>query len=171
MTPSINSNTPKVVGAIAIGGIVTAGAFVFLRPVDAPTDSAAHITTTAAQTQPTTQTTSQTESTTTTSTTGTTQANTAAQTYTKTLSYYVPRETNSIHVSVTIADGVITSVETSHDYSDRESGSFINRFENGVQSAVVGKNIKDISATRIGGASLTSQAFYDALQSIAEQVS
>lgn len=91
-------------------------------------------------------------------------------TYTVTQSYSVPHgDTNSISVSVTISSGKITAVTTDNSYTDHESGEYISSFEDSVSGVIVGQSIGSTSSSRIGGASLTSSAFYDALDTIATQ--
>ncbi len=87
-------------------------------------------------------------------------------TYTATATYYVPRGSNSMSAKVTVSGGKVTAVSVNHDYSDRESGMYIDSFESALQSAVVGKSIDGLSLNRIGGATLTTQAFDDALTTV-----
>jgi|GEM_PF-828104 uncharacterized protein with FMN-binding domain len=88
-------------------------------------------------------------------------------TYSADTSYSVPLGySNSIGVSVTIKDGVVTAVKTTQNYTDRESGMYIDSFESSLQNAVVGKSIGSLQLNRIGGATLTTVAFDDALDSI-----
>lgn len=91
-------------------------------------------------------------------------------TYTATTSYDVPHGvSNSIKVTVTIADGKVTAVTTDNSYTDHESSEYISNFESSVSGVVVGQSIGSTSYSRIGGASLTSSAFYSALDTIATQ--
>ncbi len=91
-------------------------------------------------------------------------------TYTVTQSYSVPHGAqNSITAVVTVANGKITSVKTTDNYSDHESGMYISDFESSVSSTVTGTSLADASYSRIGGASLTTAAFDSALDSIRSQ--
>ncbi len=91
-------------------------------------------------------------------------------TYTASQSYFVPHgDTNSIKVTVTISSGKITSVTTSDDYVDPESAMYIQSFESNVSGVMTGQSMGSMMPSRIGGASLTSSAFYDALDAIATQ--
>jgi uncharacterized protein with FMN-binding domain len=83
--------------------------------------------------------------------------------YTATASYIVPRSSNSITVNVTIKNGFITSVTTTNEYSDDQSGHYINSFQSEISGAVVGKKINAANVSRLGGASLTSTAFNSSL--------
>lgn len=87
-------------------------------------------------------------------------------TYKASTSYMVPHGSNSLTASVTISGGKVTSVSVNHDYADQESGRYIDSFESVLQGAVVGKSVDGLSLSRIGGASLTTQAFDDALITI-----
>ena len=88
-------------------------------------------------------------------------------TYSATSNYSVPHGySNSIGVSITVKDGMVTAVETDQNYSDRESEMYIDCFESLLQNAVVDKAIKNLQLNRIGGATLTTAAFDDALDSI-----
>lgn len=87
-------------------------------------------------------------------------------TYKTTANYYVPHGTNSLTASVTVSGGKVTAVSISNDYTDQESGMYIDSFMSSIQSAVVGKSVDGLSLSRIGGASLTTQAFDNALAKI-----
>lgn len=88
-------------------------------------------------------------------------------TYSTTISYTVPHGySNGLTAKVTVENSKVTAVNVEHDYTDRESGMFIDSFESELQSAVVGQDIGDLSLARIGGATLTTQAFDDAITDI-----
>ena len=106
-------------------------------------------------------------STNTSSTTTATSSGYKDGTYSATSNYSVPQgNSNSIGVSITVKDGVVTAVKTDENYSDRESEMYIDSFESLLQNAVVDKSIKNLQLNRIGGATLTTAAFDDALDSI-----
>ncbi len=87
-------------------------------------------------------------------------------TYSASSSYYVPHGTNSISATVTIKNNIITAVSTSDQYSDRESGMYIDSFKSYLDSSANGQSLDSYSPSRIGGASLTTQAFTDVLDQI-----
>jgi hypothetical protein len=88
-------------------------------------------------------------------------------TYAAATSYAVPEGgQSSISTKLTLQNGVVTSVTVTGEAGDNESGMYIDSFENAIKDAVVGKAIGDLSLSRIGGASLTTQAFNDALATI-----
>lgn len=63
----------------------------------------------------------------------------------------------------------ISSVTTSDNYTDRESGMYVSSFEGSVSSDATGQSIGSYSPSRIGGASLTTSAFNEAITNIATQ--
>ena len=93
-------------------------------------------------------------------------------TYTATSSYIVPHGAqNSITGTVVVSSGKISSVTTTNDYSDHESANYIDWFEQEISPAVTGQDIGDVSVSRVGGASLTSSAFNDVLDTIRSKAS
>ncbi len=86
------------------------------------------------------------------------------------VSYSVPRGGyNSLKATVVINSGKISSVTTSNEVADRESGMYVSNFEGNLSSDAVGQTIGDYSPSRISGASLTTSAFDEALTDIAAQ--
>jgi hypothetical protein len=92
-------------------------------------------------------------------------------TYTASNSYSVPHgETCAIETTVTIKNGVVTAVKNSHTAVDHHSVSYQEWFENAIQTAAVGKKLADVaSLSRVGGASLTTDAFKQAVVSISSK--
>ncbi len=91
-------------------------------------------------------------------------------TYTASSSYRVPHGgQNSVSATLTIASGRITVVTTTNDYSDGESAQYVDFFKQEISSAIVGQSLADASVSRVGGASLTSSAFNDVLDTIRTQ--
>ncbi len=87
-------------------------------------------------------------------------------TYTADGSYSTPESVETISVTVTLADDVITSVEVSGNPTKRESEQYQSQFIGGISSEVVGKNIDEISVSRVAGSSLTSGGFNTAIAEI-----
>lgn len=108
-----------------------------------------------------------------TSTSSSTSSNSSSYkdgTYTSVVSYAVPRGgQNSIKATVVINSDKISSVTTSDNYTDRESGMYVSSFEGSVSSDATGQSIGSYSPSRIGGASLTTSAFNEAITNIATQ--
>lgn len=92
--------------------------------------------------------------------------------YTVTQNYYVPHGgSNSVAVTLTVANGKISAVKTSNQYADGESAMYISGFESMVSSDASGQSLSSYSPSRIGGASLTTNAFSQAIDTIKSQAS
>jgi uncharacterized protein with FMN-binding domain len=87
-------------------------------------------------------------------------------TYTAEGSYNTPETTETIEVSLTLEGGVVTAVEVTGDPQAAQSQQYQGRFIGGISDEVVGKNIDEISVSRVAGSSLTSGGFNDALETI-----
>jgi uncharacterized protein with FMN-binding domain len=87
-------------------------------------------------------------------------------TFSAKVSYEVPEEnTNSISVQVTIANDVISQVSYTNNPTERTSERYGKRFDEAFSdSQLVSKSVTKAELTRLGGASLTTGAFNDALQ-------
>lgn len=153
-----------VVGTVAILG--TAGAVGALLFTQQDTTASGTVTTTSQTNSSSSSTGSSSNGTSSSTSTGSYKDGT----YTTTQSYSVPHGgQNSVKATITIASGKITAVTVDDSYTDGESGMYIQDFESSVKGVVVGQSIGSTSFSRIGGASLTSQAFYDALDTVATQ--
>lgn len=179
MNQSHNNATPKIVGAVVISTVMMITLYILvLRKSDDVTTasnqtSSTIATTTDAATSTTSNTSTATPAQSATDTTATSQPTTTPATttykdgtYTSNISYRVPHGTNSLKTSITIKDGVITAVTTDSTYADHESEFYISDFESAVKGAVVGKKITSSFSSRIGGASLTGNAFLNAIDSV-----
>jgi len=87
-------------------------------------------------------------------------------TYSATGSYSSPGGRESIKLTVTIKDGVIVSTRLDEKASNGEAKEYQDDFDNGYKTLVVGKNIDEVSLSRVAGSSLTSNGFNDALDEI-----
>jgi len=87
-------------------------------------------------------------------------------TYNATSNYYVPGGQNSIAVTLTIANDTITAVKTSSTVDSYQSQQYVDSFNSSINSAVVGTPLTNAYQNRVGGASLTTIAFDDTLQTI-----
>ena len=87
-------------------------------------------------------------------------------TYTESGSYQAPSGTESVEVTVTLAGNVISDVTVTGDATDPQAKRYQSDFIDGISSAVVGKNIDEISVDKVGGSSLTSGGFNDAIDAI-----
>lgn len=173
MNKSYNPQTPKIVGGVVISAFVAIAVYTFI--IQKPeTDTAINTSSisknsnvsTASETQRQSDTTSSSNSTN--QSTGGTSTSTSYKdgTYTASADYRVPHGTNSIKATLTIKNGTVQSLEVADDFTDRESSVYVSSFESRVKSVVEGKALGSISVGRIGGASLTSQAFENVLSDI-----
>ena len=87
-------------------------------------------------------------------------------TYSAEGSYATPESVETISVTVTLEDDVITSVEVTGDPSRPESEQYQGQFIGGISEAVVGQDIDEISVSRVAGSSLTSGGFNEAIEAI-----
>lgn len=99
-------------------------------------------------------------------TTDTGGADYADGTYTATGSYATPESVETISVTLTVADDVVTAVSVSGDPQARESQQYQSQFIGGISDAVVGVDLDELSVTRVAGSSLTSGGFNEALAQI-----
>ena len=90
-------------------------------------------------------------------------------TYTADGSYQTPETVETISVTLTVADGLVTDVEVTGDPQARESEQYQGEFIGGIADEVVGKSLDDIEVSRVAGSSLTSGGFNEAVESIKEQ--
>lgn len=87
-------------------------------------------------------------------------------TYTAEGTYQTPESVETIDVTVTLADGVITAVEVVGDPQKPETEDYQGRFIGGIADEVVGKGIDEINVSRVAGSSLTSGGFNQAIEQI-----
>lgn len=87
-------------------------------------------------------------------------------TYTADGSYATPESVETITVTVTLQDDVITAVEVTGDPQKRESEQYQGEFIGGIADVVVGQDIDDIQVSRVAGSSLTSGGFNEAIETI-----
>lgn len=83
--------------------------------------------------------------------------------------YQTPGGSEKVTVKVTLAKGIIESVELERDPTTREAEEYQGKFESGYKAQVVGKNIDEVRLSRVAGSSLTSGGFNQALESIKEE--
>lgn len=72
----------------------------------------------------------------------------------------------TISVTLTLEDDVITAVEVTGDPQARESEQYQGEFIGGIADVVVGVDIDEISVSKVAGSSLTSGGFNDAVETI-----
>lgn len=91
--------------------------------------------------------------------------------YTASSDYYVPGGQNTVSATVTIKNGAIASVTANDNYSDGNSAYFVSNFESSISSAASGQSLNGLYLSRVGGASLTTIAFDNVLDTIRSQAS
>ena len=81
--------------------------------------------------------------------------------------YQTPaRTTLEIDVTLTVEGGIVTDANVVYDNGEGFSNPNQERFDGAYKAEVIGKPLNDISLSRVGGASLTSNAFNEALEII-----
>ncbi|KJL41878.1 MULTISPECIES: FMN-binding protein [Microbacterium] len=97
---------------------------------------------------------------------GTASGSYADGTYSADGSYATPESVETINVTVTLENDVITAVEVTGDPQKRESEQYQGQFIGGIADVVVGEDIDDIQVSRVAGSSLTSSGFNEAIETI-----
>lgn len=87
-------------------------------------------------------------------------------TYTADGTYATPESVETITVTVTLEDDVVTAVDVTGDPQKRESEQYQGEFIGGIAAVVVGQDIDDIQVSRVAGSSLTSAGFNEAIETI-----
>lgn len=90
-------------------------------------------------------------------------------TYTATGSYMAPSGQESIGVTLTLQDNIITTVSVDTGSSNEVAQQYQDMFAANYKTLVVGKAISDVQLSRVSGASLTPRGFNDALAQIATE--
>ncbi len=122
-------------------------------------------TTTAAETPTDTSTPDTTDDTTQTETDATTATYTDG-TYEATGEYQSPNGTESLDVTITLENDVITAVEVVGAGGSPNTERFQGEFAGGIAAMVVGKDIDEISVSKVAGSSLASGGFNAAVEQI-----
>ena len=78
-------------------------------------------------------------------------------------------EEDSIDVTATLRDGVITEVSVTGHPLLTQSHDYMQGFVNEISGAVVGRSVEDAHVIALAGASKTSDVFNDAIDDIASQ--
>ncbi len=99
----------------------------------------------------------------------TTPSNYKDGTYTATGEYSSPGGDESINITVTLSNNIVTSTSAVSGANDPTAASYQSDFINGYKQYVVGKNINTIKLSNVAGSSLTPQGFDNALQQIEQQ--
>ena len=164
----MKENTTKTGEAIAIGSavVVIAGVVIGLvvNAAKKPTD------TTSTTPTPTDQPTTTVSPTVTATTIAGSVSSIKDGTYSTTMTYAIPHGSQStLTVKLVITNGKISDVVSAYQAGDRESIQYQDWFDAEYKSLVVGKTLDEVSLSRVGGASLTTNAFNNALSDITAQ--
>jgi uncharacterized protein with FMN-binding domain len=87
-------------------------------------------------------------------------------TYTETGSYQAPSGTESVKVTLTLKDDVITAVEVESLATNPQASLHQGEFVDGISDVVLGKKLTEIKVDKVGGSSLTSTGFNAAVKKI-----
>lgn len=86
--------------------------------------------------------------------------------FSESVNYNPEGRSESIAVSVELNGSVITQISSTHSMNDGKSRMYQRAFEAEIQPLVVGKDIKTLNLSRVAGASLTTDAFMQAVEGI-----
>lgn len=87
-------------------------------------------------------------------------------TYTAVGSYESPNGTETIDVQLTLSDNQVADVAVTSNPTNPYTQRFQGEFVDGIHEVVVGKPIDELNVSRVGGSSLTSGGFRDAVEQI-----
>lgn len=87
-------------------------------------------------------------------------------TYTADGTYQTPETLESVTVTVTLEDDIVTAVEVTGDPQAPETEQYQSQFIDGIADEVVGVDIDELSVSRVAGSSLTSGGFNAAIDRI-----
>lgn len=85
--------------------------------------------------------------------------------------YISPAGPSRVTVEITIADNSVSAVTVTPLATDPTSKGFQTQFADGISDAIVGQDIDSLEVSRVGGSSLTSGGFHDALEQIKSEAS
>ena len=94
----------------------------------------------------------------------------SAKSLSATISYFPEGMNESITVSLTITNSLVSEVSLTQSMNDGKSRRYQLAFESEIQPLVVGKDIKNLNLSRVAGASFTTDAFMQAVEKIKQQI-
>jgi uncharacterized protein with FMN-binding domain len=86
-------------------------------------------------------------------------------------SYQTPGGQESISMTITVKNNIVTDTTLQQNANNRDSREYQAAFASGYKSKVIGKALSSISLSRVSGSSLTSDGFNSALEQIKSQAS
>jgi uncharacterized protein with FMN-binding domain len=87
-------------------------------------------------------------------------------TYTESANYQSPNGSETVEVTITLEGDIITAVTVVGDGDNPDSKRYQGEFADGIAAVVVGKDIDEISVSKVAGSSLTSAGFNEAVDAI-----
>lgn len=90
-------------------------------------------------------------------------------TYTADGAYRTPETVETISVTITLKDDVVTDVEVVGDPIAPETTRYQGQFVAGIADVVVGRKLDDLQVDRVAGSSLTSGGFDQAIVKIKDE--
>ena len=90
-------------------------------------------------------------------------------TYTAEGAYQTPETVETVSVTMTLSDDVVTAVEVVGDPITPESIRYQGQFADGIAGVVVGRKLDDLDVDRVAGSSLTSGGFDQAVVRIKDE--
>ncbi|MGB3909167.1 MAG: hypothetical protein WBL06_01690 [Pseudolysinimonas sp.] len=95
-----------------------------------------------------------------------TSAEYADGTYTAEGDYVSPAGPSKVSVEITLAGDIVTGVTVTPESTDSTARGFQTQFADGIGAVVEGEDIDTLAVSRVGGSSLTSGGFKDAIEKI-----
>lgn len=86
--------------------------------------------------------------------------------YSATGTYNSPGGEQSIGVTVTLSNSVVTALTLDRSQTKGTSAEFQEKFAGGIDALVVGKSIDELDVSKVSGSSLTSGGFNNAIDQI-----
>lgn len=87
-------------------------------------------------------------------------------TYTVIGGYQSPNGAETVVVTVSVIDGIVTEASVVPQSSNATSSRYQGQFAGGIADEVVGKPLAEVQVTRVAGSSLTGRGFNEALDQI-----
>jgi uncharacterized protein with FMN-binding domain len=81
-------------------------------------------------------------------------------------SYAAPSGTETITVELTLENDIVMGMEVTPHATEGNEAKFQTKFADGIPGEVLGKDIDTLDIARVGGSSLTSVGFNEALEAI-----
>lgn len=96
-------------------------------------------------------------------------SNYSSGTYSESITYDSPGGPDNMTVELTISDNKVTAVNIVEDAGNPKSATYQADFSAAIGGEIIGKEVNDINISTIAGASLTTDAFNEALAEIKAQ--